>query len=655
MTPLDLPQSDSLRRADSIGASGAMRLQPTSALDVAVGRAERAVLAAQHADGYWCYELEADCTIPAEYVLMMHFFGEVDTALQERLARFLRAHQVAEHGWPLFSGGAFDLSCSVKAYYALKLAGDSADAPHMVAARTAILSHGGAARSNVFTRITLALFEQVPWRAVPFMPVEIVLLPRWFPFHLEKVSYWSRAVVVPMLILCSLKAKARNPHGGCVRELFTVPPEEVETYFPARSPLNAFFNGLSAAGRLLEPLVPKYIRNRALRAAEGWVVERLNGTGGLGAIFPAMVNACEALDVLGYARTDPRCVTARDALKRLLVDRGDTTYCQPCVSPVWDTALACLALHECGRSSAQIERALDWLKARQLLDAPGDWRASKPKLAGGGWPFQFENDHYPDLDDTAVVAWAMHQVDDLRHERSISRAVEWIRGMQSKGGGFGSFDVDNTHYYLNEIPFADHGALLDPPTADVSGRCTVALARVARTDGRYRDAVSECLAYLRREQEPSGAWFGRWGTNYIYGTWSVLVALEQAGVPHDDPGVRRAAAWLKDVQRPDGGWGEDNFTYFDSSLAGTARASTSFQTAWALLALMAAGEARAPEVARGVQYLMHAQKADGTWYDVEYTAPGFPRVFFLKYHGYSHYFPLWALARYRKLIVSGAG
>jgi squalene-hopene/tetraprenyl-beta-curcumene cyclase len=648
MTPLPPLESPGLQRAaDAAGSAAGGQPAAASALDASIARAARAIVAAQHAEGYWCYELEADCTIPAEYVLMMHFLGDVDTALQARIAAYLRARRAAGEGWPLYAGGDFDLSCTVKAYYALKLAGDDVNAPHMKAARAAILEHGGAARANVFTRITLALFGQVPWRAVPVMPVEVVLLPKWFPFNIYKVSYWSRTVMVPLLILCSLKARARNPLGVAVRELFTTPPEEEKRYFPKRSALNSALVALNHLGRVLEPLVPKFIRRRAMKAAEGWVLERLNGTGGLGAIFPAMVNAYEVLDVLGYSRNDERFVTAREALDRLLIVEGDSAYCQPCVSPVWDTALACLALQESGGDDAAVDRAHDWLASCQLLDQPGDWRLMRPQLAGGGWAFQFDNDHYPDLDDTGAVVWTLEQRADKRHVFAVRRAAQWICGMQSSGGGFAAFDADNTHYYLNEIPFADHGALLDPPSADVSARCVLTLARLARDDAKYRRAIDDCIAWLRAEQEPCGAWFGRWGTNYIYGTWSVLAGLREAGVAADDPAVQRAAAWLKCVQRPDGGWGEDNYSYYDPATAGQASSSTAFQTAWAMLALIDAGEAESAEVERGAQYLSRSQQPDGLWRDDAYTAPGFPRVFFLKYHGYSKYFPLWALARYR--------
>lgn len=626
-------------------------------LETALHNAQNTLLAQQHADGYWSFELEADCTIPAEYILMMHYMDEIDIGLQAKIAVYLRARQTANGGWPLYHGGGFDMSCSVKVYYALKLAGDNPQKPHMAQARAAILKRGGAARANVFTRIALALFGQLPWRGVPFIPVEIMLLPRWFPFHISKISYWSRAVMVPLLILCSLKSLAKNPHAIGIRELFTVPPEQETDYFPIRSPLNRVILALSKIAHPLEFLIPRWIRKHAVRKAEAWIIERLNGTGGLGAIFPAMVNAYEALGCLGYPADHAYRQTAKAAIEKLLVIGEQSAYCQPCVSPVWDTALACLALQEVGNKSTQIEviRALDWLKDRQLLDAPGDWREYRPDLQGGGWPFQFDNGHYPDLDDTAVVAWAMEQAEDERYTHAVQRAADWLWGMQSRNGGFGSFDADNTHYYLNEIPFADHGALLDPPTADVSARCVTILARLTATDTSYQQALDDCLTYLRKEQELGGAWFGRWGTNYIYGTWSVLIALERAGIAKDDPMMQRAVTWLKDAQRADGGWGEDNFSYFDASQAGQAETSTSFQTAWAMLGLMASGVDNGIELQRATEYLLRTQTNNGLWADDAFTAPGFPRVFYLKYHGYDKYFPLWALARYRNLLAKTAG
>ncbi|HUY84666.1 MAG TPA: squalene--hopene cyclase, partial [Steroidobacteraceae bacterium] len=420
-------------------------------LDRAIAAARDALIARQDAAGHWLFELEADCTIPAEYVMMMHFLDEIDGVLERKIAVYLRNRQTAHGGWPLYHGGAFNISCSVKCYFALKLAGDGADAPHMRRAREAILRHGGAARSNVFTRIALALFGELPWRAVPYIPVEIMLLPKWFPFHLAKVSYWSRTVMVPLFILCTRKPVAKNPRKTHIRELFTTAPELERDYFrDTRSrggALPTVFLRIDRIFRALDPLIPAWMRGRAMRRAESWIVERLNGEDGLGAIFPAMVNALEVMAVLGYPEDDPRRVTAKRALKKLLVEDAASAYCQPCVSPVWDTALAALAMQESGDAAAgeAADRALDWLQARQLLHEPGDWRVNRPALPGGGWAFQFANAHYPDLDDTAAVAWAMHQsAKSADYAHNIERALDWLVGMQSSNGGFAAFDVDNT-------------------------------------------------------------------------------------------------------------------------------------------------------------------------------------------------------------------
>jgi squalene-hopene/tetraprenyl-beta-curcumene cyclase len=652
----------SLSRAAGIadGALGArdpadsMRHAP---LEHAIESARDALRERQARDGCWQFQLEADCTIPAEYIMMMHFLGEIDAQLEGQLAVYLRAHQADHGGWPLYHGGDFNISCSVKAYFALKLAGDAAEAPHMARARAAILRHGGAAASNVFTRIALALFAQVPWRGVPYIPVEIVLLPRWFPFNIYRVSYWSRAVMVPLTMLCTLKPRASNPRRVQIAELFTVPPEEERDYFrrPLGRPtaLTRLLLILDRLGRGFDRLIPTALRAHALRRAEAWTIERLNGEDGLGAIFPAMVNALEALAVRGYPQDDPRRLTAKRALQQLLVVEGPSAYCQPCISPVWDTALACLAMQEAGCPDAlgAAARGLEWLLPRQLLESPGDWRLRRPHLAGGGWPFQRANGHYPDLDDTAVVVWAMDRSEDReRYSHAVNRALDWLVGMQSANGGFAAFDVDNTNYYLNEIPFADHGALLDPPTSDVTARVVAALAVV----GRQQDAaaLARAIAYLREQQEADGSWFGRWGTNYVYGTWSVLAGLAHAGIGSADPAVRRAVAWLHARQNPDGGWGESNNSYVPGQVAERV-ASTPHQTAWALLGLLAAGDVESQAVRRAVEYLLRTQQADGLWSDPGFTAPGFPRVFYLRYHGYCAYFPLWALAAYRGRLRPG--
>ncbi len=618
-------------------------------LDSKFLQARSAILALQNPDGHWCFPLEADCTIPAEYILMMHFMDEIDVILENKIARFIRDKQDMTHGgWPLYYGGAFDISCTIKSYYALKLVGDPTDAPHMVRAREAILERGGAAKANVFTRLLLAMYDQIPWRGVPVVPSELVLLPSWFPFHLSKVSYWSRTVMVPLSILCTLKARAINPRQVNIRELFITPPEEEQNYFPkADTVLKRVFMLVERLLSRIEPQLPQSIRQYSIRKAESWTLERLNGECGIGAIFPAMVNAYEALTLLGYPYDHPNRVQSRNALRGLLIDEGERAWCQPCTSPVWDTLLTGLALQEDPTTDQEpVLKALDWLTEQQVLDAPGDWRDKKPDLPGGGWAFQYANPHYPDLDDTAAAAWGLLQGGAERHRVALERAANWLAGMQSRNGGFAAFDIDNVHHYLNEIPFADHGALIDPPTSDVTARCVGLLGKY----GKHQLEVWRGISFLLREQEANGSWWGRWGTNYIYGTWSVLEAFQLAQFDMQHSSVQRAVSWLKSVQRADGGWGETNDSYLDPKLAGQFfETSTAFQTAWAILGLMAAGEVDSDAVRNGVRYLLQHQDESHLWEEPWFTAPGFPRVFYLRYHGYSKFFPIWALARYRAL------
>jgi squalene-hopene/tetraprenyl-beta-curcumene cyclase len=634
---------------------GAAAVHPPG-LDAAVARAVESLLSLQHDDGHWAFELEADATIPGEYILLQHYLGTVDPELEERVARYLRTTQGADGGWPLFFGGAMDLSASVKAYFALKAAGDPVDALHMTRARAAILARGGARRCSVFTRITLALWGEVPWRAVPVMPVEIMLLPGWFPFHIDKISYWSRTVLVPLLVLMALRPPARNPHRVTIAELFVEPPETVRDWISPQtaSPVGHAFALLDRLLRLAEPLFPADPRRRAIERAVNFVTERLNGEDGLGGIFPAMANSLMMFDCLGYAPDHPNCAAPAAAIRKLLVVDGERSYPQPCLSPVWDSALACHALMEVGDTqlTPAIRRAIDWLEQRQVLDTVGDWAANRPGLRPGGWAFQYANPHYPDLDDTAAVALALDRFDPARYRPAIDRAAEWVVGMQSRNGGWGSFDADNTRSYLNHIPFADHGALLDPPSADVSARCLGFLAQ--RGMPPEHPAMAMALAYLRREQEADGSWFGRWGTNYIYGTWSVLAGLNAAGIDPGAPEMRRAVAWLIAQQRADGGWGESGESYSLDAPQGEAPYGTASQTAWALLALMAAGEVGNPAVRSGIAYLIASQDGDGNWDEPWYTAVGFPRMFYLRYHGYRAFFPLWALARYRRLSLANS-
>ena len=628
-------------------------------LDTVVEEARQSLLEMRQEDGHWAFELEADATIPSEYILLEHFLGEIDDEVEAKLAAYLRKRQADHGGWPLFYRGDCNLSTSVKAYYALKLVGDDVHAPHMKRAREAILSRGGAARCNVFTRTALALFGQVPWRAVPFMPVEIMLLPRWFPFHLSKISYWSRTVIAPLVILNTLKPRAANPRGVGVEELFVIPPVAGRNHLinAARPPLGGVFLILDRVLRSLEPLFPKKTRRRAIQAAVDFVTERLNGEDGVGAIFPAMANTVMAFHALGYRADHPDFAIARKSVRRLLTIKEDSGYCQPCLSPIWDTVLAAHSLMEAddGRNNAAVGPAMDWLIERQVLDVRGDWAVRRPAVRPGGWPFQYRNDHYPDIDDTAVIVMALDRAGDGRYREAIERGVEWIIGMQSKDGGWGAFDADNTYHYLNYIPFADHGALLDPPTADVTARCTSMLVQLGykRDDPR----VARGLDFLSRAQEPDGSWYGRWGTNYIYGTWSVLCAFNAAGEDMAAPHIRKAVEWLKSRRREDGGWGEDGATYWAEHRAehkAESKASTPSQTAWALLGLMAAGEVGSDAVRRGIEFLLKAPRTGGKWEEEWYTAVGFPRTFYLKYHGYSVYFPLWALARYRNLTRANA-
>jgi len=627
----------------------------TFAIEADIRRAAQALMRQQRDDGHWVFELEADATIPAEYILLRQYLGEPDDPeLERKIGAYLRRIQAEHGGWPLFHGGAFDISASVKAYFCLKMIGDSPAAPHMARARAAILAHGGAGRANVFTRILLAQFGELSWKRVPTIPVEMALLPRWFPIHLSRVSYWARTVMVPLLVLAALRKRARNARGVRIQELFATTGKP-----PPRAPHQQrgwalFFNALDRVLKVAEPFWPKSLRRRAIEWCVGFVTGRLNGEDGLGAIYPAMANALMMYDALGYKPEHPDRAIARRAIDKLLVTREAEAYCQPCVSPVWDTALVSHAMMEVGGEAAAdaAQRGLRWLLPLQECEVKGDWAERRPDVRPGGWAFQYRNAHYPDLDDTAVVVMAMDRARrelgaGERYDEAISRGVEWTAALQSRNGGWAAFDADNVDHYLNNIPFADHGALLDPPTADVSARCISMLAQLGETTDSPR--LRTALDYLEREQLADGSWFGRWGVNYIYGTWSALCALNAAGLDATMPWVRKAADWLVSIQNPDGGWGEDCTSYRLDYRGHEPAPSNASQTAWALLGLMAAGEVDHPAVARGVAYLRQTQDASGLWRQDAYTGGGFPRVFYLRYHGYPKFFPLWALARYRNL------
>ena len=630
--------------------------EATIAVDKMLGAATEALLKEQRADGHWVFELEADATIPSEYVLLVHYLAETpNLELEAKIANYLRRIQAEHGGWALFHGGPFDISATVKAYFALKMIGDDIAAPHMVRAREAVRARGGAIKANVFTRILLALYGQTSWQNVPTVPVELILLPRWFPIHLSKMSYWARTVIVPLLVLAALRPLARNPRQIHVPELFVAGVPVASPRAPHQSAgWSAFFGALDWLLKRVETLWPKRLRQRAIRCCVDWTTERLNGEDGLGAIYPAMANSVMMYDAIGVPPSDRNRAVARLAIEKLLVVKPGEAYCQPCVSPVWDTALAAHALLEATHADADsaVAKSLEWLKTRQVLDVKGDWSDERPNVRPGGWAFQYNNAYYPDLDDTAVVVMALDRAKKRglarsEYETAMARGREWVEGLQSKNGGWGAFDADNVYYYLNNIPFADHGALLDPPTDDVTGRCIGMLAQLGASPAEPQ--VKAGIEFLRRSQLADGSWFGRWGVNYVYGTWSALAGLNAAGLGASDPAMKRAAAWLIAIQNPDGGWGEDCDSYRLDYSGYRAAPSTASQTAWALLGLMAAGEIDHAAVARGVRYLEATQGGDGFWPQEHYTGGGFPRVFYLRYHGYPKFFPLWAVARYRNL------
>ena len=617
-----------------------------------LNRAASALADRQADDGHWLFELEADATIPSEYMFLHYFMRTVDKEREARIAVYLRRRQHENGSWSLYEAGPGDISATVKAYFALKLAGDSPDEPHMEIARQWILSNGGAESVNVFTRITLAVFGQIPWRTVPAMPVEIMLLPKWWFFNLGKVSYWSRCVIVPLLIIFAKRPTVEISESQGLRELFLEEPsslKHIDKFEPGRKLHNAFIL-LDRALKVADKLTPGFIRNAALNRAESWMREHAQGQGGIGAIYPAMANAAVALRSLGASKDDEDFVRTMQAIEDLVLDHEHESYCQPCVSPVWDTCISLTALTESGAKPEHpgVQKAVEWLFDQQVF-VKGDWADQAKNLDPGGWAFQFENDKYPDIDDTGMVLMSLLRagVHDNEHKiKRINQAVNWILGMQNPDGSWGAFDIGNDHEYLNNIPFADHGALVDPGTADLTSRCIELLAMLGH--GPDFPPIKKAVAFLESDQEEFGAWYGRWGVNYIYGTWSVLSSIGVLGEDTAKPYVRKAVAWLKEIQNEDGGWGESCNSYDDEILRGKGD-STASQTAWALLALMAVGEVDASQVARGIEYLTRTQNDQGEWDEELYTGTGFPRVFYLRYHGYSKYFPVWALAMYARL------
>jgi len=650
----------------------------------AIAQARQWLLAAQQDDGYWVGELEGDSILQSEYILLLAFLGQEHTDRARRAANMLIEKQLPEGGWAMYPGGRIEPSGSVKAYFALKLTGHDPSAEYMQQARQAILAHGGADVVNSYTRFFLALLGQISYECCPAVPPEVVLLPKWFPVNLYMVSAWSRTMIVPLSIMSALRPVRRLDEEQGIRELFIREPADWPPLripdAPQRSGLvswDRFFRGVDWVLKWCQRHGVTPLRRRAIDAARAWMLARFVGSDGLGAIFPPIVFSAIALRALGYADDSPEMAECLGQLEALIVEdeQSDTLHLQPCKSPVWDTALVVRSLGAAGlgRDHPALGRGIDWLLDRQIT-VPGDWSetvAAEP----GGWAFEYHNDFYPDVDDTALVLAALRTqfkenagaADALppdlrlaeqpateepteaavaRLDRStgaIERGLAWLLAMQNRDGGWGAFDRNNNRRFLCHVPFADHNAIIDPSTPDLTGHVLATLGELGLRVGD--PAVDRAVAYIRRTQEANGSWFGRWGVNYIYGTGEVLAGLAAVGVPAGDAAVARAANWLLCCQKPSGGWGESANSYAPGHAPGEGP-ETASQTAWAMLGLLAAGMEDHPALAQAVHFLVDRQGADGAWEEPEFTGTGFPRVFYLRYHYYRIYFPLLALSRW---------
>ena len=631
--------------------------------DEAIARTNRWLLDRQAVDGHWRAPLEGDTILESEYLLLLAWAGRLDHPRVRGAADRILAEQQPGGGWAIYPGGPVDVSASVKAYFALKLVGHAADEPPLERARVAIAKAGGPWAVNSFTRFYLALLGQMPYSACPAVPPEAVLLPRWFPVNLSRVSAWSRTMIVPLSLMWAFKPLRRVPADHGIAELFgdrdrRGPPPPADTSFWA-----CFFRGIDRVIKTCEALGLTPLRPRAIQASRRWMLDRFAGSDGLGAIFPPMVWSIIALKSMGCRDDDPELVEAWSRLDGLVEREPDgTTRLEPCRSPVWDTAITTIAVVESAvghgdgaASRAASDRAVDWLLANEIRFA-GDW-ADRVTAEPAGWCFEYANQFYPDVDDTAMVVIALatwRSAAPVSARRTavtaaISRAAQWLTAMQNADGGWGAFDRDNNSEFLCKVPFADHNAMIDPSSPDLAGRVLEAFGKIGLRPGHA--AVDRGLAYVRRSQEADGGWYGRWGVNYIYGTWQVLEGLRAIGIPLDDPAVLRGATWLETHQQADGGWGETPESYADRGLAG-AGVPTASQTAWAVAGLLAAGRGDSAAVRRGVDWLVARQEIDGTWEQREFTGTGFPKVFYLKYHWYPIYFPLIALARARRATAA---
>jgi len=656
----------------------------------------------QAPEGYWCGELEGDTILESEYILLLAYLGKGQSEIAKKCAEYIRLQQMPEGGWAMFPGGPLEISGSVKAYWALKITGHDPQADYMIRAREAIRAAGGAEKVNSFTRYYLALLGIIAYKQCPAVPPEVVLLPKWAPFNIYEMSAWSRTILIPLSLLWAYQPSVKLPESQQIRELFLKSPEELPVTMPPSEQLDAMkkpsrvnwhkvFATLDRSWKGLEAVRIKPLRRIAVRKAAKWMNDRFAKSDGLGAIFPPIIWSIVALKCLGYAEDSPEILTAHRELDKLTIHEEQTARLEPCRSPVWDTAISLIALREAAVPSddPRLRRGVEWLLSKEVRDH-GDWSVRMPGVEPGGWYFEFNNEFYPDIDDTIMVTMALAKClpgdlftdwqaefvptshvgpqnqlsavvagktsrgaracGDLERMQpmlaAMKRAVGWINGMQCRNGGWAAFDRDNDRELLTRVPFADHNAMIDPPTADITARTLEMYGRLGFT--LETPNLAKALEFVWSEQEKDFAWYGRWGVNYLYGTWQCLVGLRAIGVPASDPRMRAAADWLKCKQQASGGWGETARTYDEPHLRGQGP-TTASQTAWAILGLLAAEETESAAVRRGIEYLMLSQQEDGSWNEPEFTGTGFPRVFYLRYHLYRMYFPLMALGRYARL------
>jgi squalene-hopene/tetraprenyl-beta-curcumene cyclase len=618
-------------------------------LEQAIERGADHLLSLQVEPGYWLGELEADSTLESDYIYYLHVLGKADPARVAKLANYVRQKQLPDGGWSIYPGGPSELNATCKAYFALKLAGDNPKSARMVQARETVLRLGGLERSNSYVRFYLAVAGALGWEMVPSILPEMMLLPNWFYLNIYEMSSWTRGIVIPMAILSALRPDWRLPERAHVDELFKDPAQKTAAFDWSDQLISwrNFFLAADRAMKLYEKLPWKPLRQRALREAKSWLLEHLERSEGLAAIYPAMMNSIFALIALGHGPDDP--LTSREIREfaRFEIEEEDTIRLQPCVSPVWDTCIAMVALEEAGVSADHpaLVKSAEWILSKQVLGS-GDWQVKNKDAAPGGWVFEFRNDFYPDVDDTAFVLMALQRVrfpDPARMEAAVRRGIQWLLSMQNRDGGWAAFDRDNSKGFLCNIPFADHNAMLDPSTADVTARVLECLGRFGWSANH--PAIQRAVEFLLKDQCEDGSWFGRWGVNYVYGTSGVLRSLETVSLTAKEY-CQRAVRWLRSVQKADGSFGESLRSYTEPHTKGEGT-STASQTAWGLIGLLAGAEASDPAIEKAVSYLVDEQNADGSWSESEFTGTGFPCVFYLKYHLYRNSFPLYALARFR--------